>query len=196
MSFFKNIFRKRKKHSVKENSVFEPIFSFKKDLVEWKCEKCSFENKIENIENKDKFSLLCKNCGKKHKISGSSIRTRKFLFLSSKKNLIYVTNATARELKAKIENNTSIKVREKLIYHNKYECELAHKNYECKGTIIAFNSGVIEFFHHDLLNQCRGCRGDEYILCTRCKGTGYLPHFRHVSDGICFKCNGMGIEGI
>ena len=26
--------------------------------------------------------------------------------------------------------------------------------------------------------------------CPRCGGTGYLPHFRHVQNGICFLCGG------
>jgi hypothetical protein len=29
-----------------------------------------------------------------------------------------------------------------------------------------------------------------YIKCTRCNGTGYLPQFKHVEDGICFLCHG------
>jgi len=37
----------------------------------------------------------------------------------------------------------------------------------------------------------------EYLLhnrprrpCPRCGGTGYLPHFKHVQNGICFLCRG------
>jgi len=26
--------------------------------------------------------------------------------------------------------------------------------------------------------------------CTRCFGAGYIPHFSHIENGICFKCNG------
>ena len=29
--------------------------------------------------------------------------------------------------------------------------------------------------------------------CSRCSGTGYLPHFSHVAGGICFSCNGSRI---
>jgi len=31
-------------------------------------------------------------------------------------------------------------------------------------------------------------------LCTRCGGTGDLPHFRHVENGVCFRCEGSGLE--
>lgn len=33
-------------------------------------------------------------------------------------------------------------------------------------------------------------------VCPRCKGSGYLPQFDHVADGICFKCNGEGVNCI
>lgn len=28
--------------------------------------------------------------------------------------------------------------------------------------------------------------------CGRCNGKGYLPHYRHVQNGVCFKCTGWG----
>lgn len=30
-------------------------------------------------------------------------------------------------------------------------------------------------------------------ICDRCGGGGYLPQYRHVEDGICFKCYGEGV---
>ncbi len=30
--------------------------------------------------------------------------------------------------------------------------------------------------------------------CIRCNGTGFLQQFRHVENGICFKCNGSKYE--
>lgn len=32
------------------------------------------------------------------------------------------------------------------------------------------------------------------ITCCRCGGTGYLPQYHHVENGICFNCWGEGIE--
>lgn len=29
----------------------------------------------------------------------------------------------------------------------------------------------------------------ERLNCTRCGGTGYLPQYRHVEMGACFKCS-------
>jgi hypothetical protein len=29
-----------------------------------------------------------------------------------------------------------------------------------------------------------------FMFCPRCSGTGYLPQFRHVENGICFLCHG------
>ncbi len=30
------------------------------------------------------------------------------------------------------------------------------------------------------------------IKCDRCYGKGYLPHYRYVQNGVCFKCSGWG----
>ncbi len=29
-------------------------------------------------------------------------------------------------------------------------------------------------------------------ICGRCDGAGYIPHYRHIESGICFKCRGSG----
>lgn len=31
---------------------------------------------------------------------------------------------------------------------------------------------------------------EEIVSCPRCGGTGYLPKYRHIEHGICFKCRG------
>lgn len=31
--------------------------------------------------------------------------------------------------------------------------------------------------------------------CKKCGGTGYLSHYGHVQGGVCFRCDGSGIEG-
>lgn len=28
--------------------------------------------------------------------------------------------------------------------------------------------------------------------CPFCRGTGYVPHFSHVANGVCFRCDGKG----
>lgn len=34
------------------------------------------------------------------------------------------------------------------------------------------------------------------ILCPRCSGNGYFPQWRHVEDGICFRCRGTRVEKV
>ena len=38
--------------------------------------------------------------------------------------------------------------------------------------------------------------GEEGVvtICDRCQGSGYLPQFNHVMDGVCFKCWGEGVD--
>lgn len=31
---------------------------------------------------------------------------------------------------------------------------------------------------------------ESYQTCDRCEGTGHLPQYKHVDNGICFKCGG------
>lgn len=33
-------------------------------------------------------------------------------------------------------------------------------------------------------------------ICDRCGGSGYIPEYKHVENGICFKCWGEGVVGI
>lgn len=33
-----------------------------------------------------------------------------------------------------------------------------------------------------------------YTPCVRCNGTGYLPEYNHVENGICFRCRGARFE--
>lgn len=32
------------------------------------------------------------------------------------------------------------------------------------------------------------------IPCSRCQGTGYFPEYRHVENGVCFRCRGARFE--
>jgi len=34
--------------------------------------------------------------------------------------------------------------------------------------------------------------GLDLLNCNRCGGRGHIPEYRHVRDGICFKCWGTG----
>lgn len=36
--------------------------------------------------------------------------------------------------------------------------------------------------------------GDE--ACTKCGGSGHLPKFQHVEAGVCFRCEGTGIQPV
>lgn len=32
-----------------------------------------------------------------------------------------------------------------------------------------------------------------YSKCDRCNGSGFLPQYSHIQNGICFKCGGEGV---
>lgn len=53
----------------------------------------------------------------------------------------------------------------------------------------------IKLFNPFCMNRKLNLRKDLVVksrTCVRCNGTGYLPQFKHVENGICFKCRGSG----
>lgn len=59
-------------------------------------------------------------------------------------------------------------------------CSECHTNLHKKQTI-------------DVINMENGTR-IPLIPCFRCSGVGYLYHYNHVENGICFRCGGMRFE--
>lgn len=82
-----------------------------------------------------------------------------------------------------------------------YHLEVHHKRY-------IYNRLPWEYKNDDLITLCNHCHTDfhqnnkvpvysedelielEYEICDRCNGYGYLPEYRHVQNGVCFKCQG------
>ncbi len=146
----------------------------------------------------------------KYPFNGSTIDNLKDnLFLNKSTNQFLISNITNNDIKgANIEvdieafwlieygiENLSCKDGNKLHVHHKcYRkgveiwdqdddeyltlCSICHE--------IVHNNQLIPFY-------------DEYgrIIqfmnpCSKCNGTGYLDHFKHISNGICFNCHGQG----
>ncbi len=59
-------------------------------------------------------------------------------------------------------------------------CSDCHKKLHKKEKIPIFNK--------------QGQLVDKAGKCPRCKGSGYIPIYRHVQGGICFRCWGEGID--
>ena len=58
-------------------------------------------------------------------------------------------------------------------------CENCHKNRHEKEKTIVYGENDAPF--------------RLTTLCDRCGGSGYLPQYKHVEHGICFKCGGEGV---
>lgn len=59
-------------------------------------------------------------------------------------------------------------------------CNLCHQELHKTETIPIFNT--------------QGQRIDNAEICDRCNGSGYLDQYHYVEGGICFKCNGEGVD--
>lgn len=184
----KNLFKKRQ-----EVDPLRPVFSISKNSIKWRCKLCDHLQNTPIAKHDTTLIIICENCGKKHQVSDNGILIRKLLG-SYQEEIIYVTNATAKELFAKIKNDDSIFIRPRLIYHTKYECELAHKDFVVDGVLVALNSGVRKHLPNDFLNLCKGCAGVKFIKCPRCGGEGYIRRYKHIEGGICFRCWGAKYE--
>jgi 5-methylcytosine-specific restriction endonuclease McrA len=86
-----------------------------------------------------------------------------------------------------------------------YNLQVHHKRY-------VVNRLPWNYDNKDLITLCNYCHTEEHkannILvydefgkalgdqpdCNRCAGTGYMPEYRHVQNGICFKCGGSGFD--
>ena len=44
----------------------------------------------------------------------------------------------------------------------------------------------------ELVERRRKAREDN--PCRKCGGSGELPHFHHIQNGTCFRCDGLGID--
>jgi hypothetical protein len=107
----------------------------------------------------------------------------------------------------------------KILYRDKFKCtdcsELSTKLH-VHHLYYVKNEMPWEIEDNGLVSLCRNChtkrhekdnihiyinksgkleRNNESILkCVRCMGTGYLPQFSHVENGICFLCKGSVIN--
>jgi len=82
-----------------------------------------------------------------------------------------------------------------------YNIQVHHKKY-------ILNRLPWEYDNEDLITLCNYCHTKEheqndipiyneqgqitsnYLFCDKCGGTGYLPQYKHVAGGVCFKCKG------
>ena len=81
--------------------------------------------------------------------------------------------------------------------HHKYYIQ-GHKPWEYKGdALITLCEDCHRRWHEDYSNirlyDSKGNLLHALIPCDRCGGSCYLPQYKHVEHGICFKCGGEGV---
>lgn len=54
--------------------------------------------------------------------------------------------------------------------------------------LISINKKGFDFLKDESLSKHGECS------CTKCHGTGIIPHFLHYAEGVCFECGGSGIN--
>lgn len=175
-------------------SVDTPSFEVDENSVVWNCHVCDTRLRASLVRGRT-IEVTCPECGTKRTLTDGCLDPPKGLF-GRNKNLVFITRATLRKLKAKkkVESGgeAEIPIRDRLVYHEERSCAFAHKDYEVDGVLIAYNSGVIEAEYDRYLKLCKACAGVGFEPCDRCGGRGDIPKFRHVQNGICFKCRGDG----
>ena len=81
------------------------------------------------------------------------------------------------------------------IHHKKYIKGRKPWEYEADSLVT-----LCEDCHHDIHEKVitpildeSGNRLGVAMICDKCGGSGYLPQYKHVEHGICFKCKGEGV---
>lgn len=171
-------------------------FRVDRESISWQCHRCGH-----GISSPLGTTTVvrCPSCGAKRAVFGRQLQPRRRLLIFKEK-YVFVTNATMEELAAKEQGREYVTgraggvraIRSRLVYHSRYECAFAHKDYEVDGILVAYNSGVVKALWHNALNMYESCAGVEFRPCDRCGGRGDIPRFRHVQGGTCFKCRGAG----
>lgn len=170
--------------------IDSPRFTFEEEEVRWTCHVCSTQLRVPLRPN-SKLRAECPECGTIRTVS-DGIPDPPYSRRSGPQDIVFVTRATLRELRAKRQGDPDIQVRNRLVYHDEYDCAFAHKDYEVDGVLLAYNTGVVEAEYQSELSLCKVCAGVEFEPCDRCNGRGDIPKYNHVQDGICFKCEGDG----
>lgn len=101
-------------------------------------------------------------------------------------------------------SNKVVSIHEPLVAKEAIELHVHHRYY-------VVNSLPWEYEDDALVTMCHQCHWQEHQengilvyqsepgglrelnvqLCTRCSGAGFLPEYRHVQGGVCFKCMGQ-----
>jgi hypothetical protein len=91
-------------------------------------------------------------------------------------------------------------------------CGTYGKRMEVHHTYYQVNLSPWEYEDSSLITVCRKCHKRIHMKenipfldrdgtpiantpnCGKCGGSGYIPIYRHIQDGICFKCWGSGVD--
>lgn len=143
----------------------------------------------------ENFSALI--CGIKN-IDGSKIvKSKQWLNFIKSGNKELVTESSYAELIKPINNSdTWVYTPGVHIHHTYYQDGLHCWEYPL-DSLIAYCCFCHEDIHASQKIPRRNNLGIEYselTLCSRCSGAGEFPEYRHVQDGICFKCKGAMYE--
>ena len=70
-------------------------------------------------------------------------------------------------------------------------CDMCHRDYHLNNNVKLYSKNFnplisIEKQKHLVVN--------ESSKCSRCYGEGYIEKYKHVEYGVCFKCNGSGLN--
>jgi hypothetical protein len=84
------------------------------------------------------------------------------------------------------------------VHHKFYIKENLPWNYDNKALITLCNWCHWELHEQTIIPVYTMVNGElhelNYTPCSRCNGAGVFPEFRHIHNGVCFKCNGNRYE--
>ncbi|MCS4162582.1 hypothetical protein GGP94_003027 [Salinibacter ruber] len=172
------------------SDIESPSFTVEGNEVQWTCHVCETKLKVP-LRRNGTVHTECPECGTSRTVT-DGIPDPPGGLQPEDRDMVFVTRATLKELRAEKQGNPDVDVRNRLVYHEDRDCAFAHKDFEVDGTLVAYNTGVVEAQYKSELSLCKPCAGVEFEPCDRCNGRGNIPRYSHVQGGICFKCEGDG----
>lgn len=152
------------------------------------------ENIISILDNRNNKRYSSINVIKFDKIlSGNA-----FLTIERKRGIMHLVdsiNISFHDILINFESPYKYGLNGLNIHHKKYIIGRKPWEYDADSLIT-----LCENCHHNIHEKVitpildeSGNRLGVAMICDKCGGSGYLPQYKHVEHGICFKCKGEGV---
>jgi len=191
-----------------------PYFVLKQYLLDRGIHQISYEEILWTVEwldfrqeIKERDNFICTNCNKNQFRQLNDEEYQQVIIESGfGKYFDFMEGYVDEPTEFTGKKNTKLPSRRR--YDDTVQLEVHHKYYiwnklpweydKIALTTLCDNCHELEHYkEHNIYSDDTLQTKISLVLCHRCHGRGYLPEYKHVQNGICFNCGGLGklLEG-